>query len=77
MLALLLRAWMRQEHREESAFALAGTGVLISLMLHGLVEFNMSIPAIPATLALMLGVAWAAATYEQRRPSPRAADPAP
>ncbi|HEX7422081.1 MAG TPA: O-antigen ligase family protein [Thermoanaerobaculia bacterium] len=77
MLALLLRAWMRQEHREESAFALAGIAALISLMLHGLVEFNMSIPAIPATLAIMLGLAWTAATYEERRPCPRAADPVP
>jgi O-antigen ligase len=66
MLVLLIRAWLRQEHREESAFALAGIGALLSLILHGLVEFNMSIPAIPATLAVMLGLAWAAAQY---RPS--------
>ena len=77
MLIILLRAWLRQRRREESAVALAGIGAMIALILHGLVEFNMSIPAIPATLAVMLGVAWAAATHEQRRPSPRAADPAP
>jgi O-antigen ligase len=76
ILALLLRAWGRQDHREENAFALAGIGALVALMLHGLVEFNMSIPAIPATLAVMTGLAWAAATWEQKRPSPRAADPA-
>lgn len=62
MFVLLVRAWRRQEHREESAFALAGIGALLSLIIHGLVEFNMSIPAIPATLAVMIGIAWAAAT---------------
>jgi O-antigen ligase len=72
---LLVRAWRRQEHREESAFALAGIGALLSLTLHGIVEFNMSIPAIPATLAAMLGIAWAAATTNGDRgtiPRPRA-----
>ncbi|MGZ7030333.1 MAG: O-antigen ligase family protein [Thermoanaerobaculia bacterium] len=58
---LLVRAWRRQEHREESAFALAGIGALLMLTLHGLVDFNMSIPANPATLAAMLGIAWSAA----------------
>ncbi len=61
MLFFLFRAWLRQTHREESAIALAGIGALVSLILHGIVEFNMSIPAIPATLSAMLGVAWAAA----------------
>ena len=61
MLILLVRRWAQQVHREESAFALAGIGALVALLLHGLVEFNMSIPAIPVTLATMLGVSWAAA----------------
>lgn len=61
MFILLVRAWRRQEHREESAFALAGIGAMLALALHGLVDFNMSIPAIPATLAVMTGTAWAAA----------------
>ena len=60
MLILLLGGWMRQQHREESAFILAGFGALLCLTLHGLVEFNMSIPAIPATLAAMIGSAWSA-----------------
>lgn len=74
MFVLLLRAWRRQEHREESAFALAGIGAMLALALHGLVDFNMSIPAIPATLAVMIGTAWAAgiARGEQRtRSKPR------
>jgi O-antigen ligase len=54
------RAFSRQRHREESAYALAGFGALFSLVLHGLVEFNLSIPIIPATLACVLGCAWAA-----------------
>lgn len=61
LLVLLFRAWWHQLHREESAVALAGAGALIALLLHGLVEFNFSIPAIPATLAPLLGCAWAAA----------------
>jgi O-antigen ligase len=60
LFVLLLRAWSRQRHREESAFLLAGIGALLFLTLHGLVEFNLSIPVIPATLACVLGAAWAA-----------------
>ncbi len=60
ILVILSRAWKRQQRREESAFALAGIGALVSLTLHGLVEFNFSIPAIPATLACLLGWALAA-----------------
>jgi O-antigen ligase len=64
LFTLLLRAWARQRHREESALALAGLGALLSLTLHGLVEFNLSIPIIPATLACVLGASWAAARRE-------------
>ena len=60
LLAVLLRALARQKHREESAFVLAGIGALFSLLVHGLVDFNFSIPAIPATLACVLGAACAA-----------------
>jgi O-antigen ligase len=63
----LLRGARAQQHREESAIALAGFGALLSLVLHGLVDFNMSIPAIPATLAAVLGCAWAAATDPRER----------
>jgi O-antigen ligase len=59
---LLARAWRRQKHREESALTLAGFGALLSLTLHGLVDFNLSVPAITATLACAIGAAWAAAT---------------
>jgi len=61
LFVVLARAWRRQKHREESAFVLAGFGALLSLTLHGLVDFNLSIPPIPATLACALGGAWAAA----------------
>jgi O-antigen ligase len=60
--AALLAAWRRQRHREESALALAGFGALLSLTLHGFLDFHFSIPTIPATLASLLGAAWAAAT---------------
>lgn len=56
----LLTALYRQRHREESAYGLAGFGALAMLLLHGVAEFNFSIPAIPATLAACLGAAWAA-----------------
>ncbi|HEY7369083.1 MAG TPA: O-antigen ligase family protein, partial [Thermoanaerobaculia bacterium] len=59
-LLLLLRAWWRQMHREESAFLLGGIGAVLFVVLHGIVEFDMSIPAIPATLAVVVGGAWAA-----------------
>ncbi|MEO8429913.1 MAG: O-antigen ligase family protein [Acidobacteriota bacterium] len=62
---ILLRAWKNQKHREESALALAGIGALASLTLHGLVDFNLSIPAVPTILACALGCAWAAARYSR------------
>jgi hypothetical protein len=33
---------------------------VLFVVLHGIVEFDMSIPAIPATLAVVVGGAWAA-----------------
>jgi O-antigen ligase len=57
---LLYRRWSKSERREESAFMLGGLGALAALLLHGLAEFNFSIPAIPATLACVMGMAWAA-----------------
>ncbi len=61
LFALLLRGWWRQRHREESAVTLAAAGALFSLAVHGIAEFNFSIPAIPTTLAIILGMGWAAA----------------
>jgi O-antigen ligase len=67
-LVALLRHWYREPRREESAFLLASFGAIVSLLLHGLVEFNLSIPAIPATLACVAGFGWAAshATEEEK-----------
>jgi O-antigen ligase len=59
----LITGWLAQPHREESAFILAAAGALISLLLHGVAEFNFSLPAIPVTLALVLGAAWRAVSY--------------
>lgn len=56
----LLRGSLLRIRREEGAFALAGLGALVSIALHGLVEFNLSIPATSATLALVAGAAVAA-----------------
>jgi O-antigen ligase len=60
IMAALLTGWLQQRHREENAFVLAAFGALLALTIHGVFEFNMSIPAIPATLAVMLGAGWAA-----------------
>jgi len=57
---LLLRGALLRIRREEGAFALAGLGALVSIALHGLVEFNLSVPATAATLALVAGAAVAA-----------------
>ena len=62
LLASLARAAKRQRHREESALALGGYGALLSLSLHGLVDFSLSIPVVAATLACAMGAAWAAAS---------------
>ena len=56
----LFRAAQRQRHREETALLIGGLGALVSLTLHGLVDFNFSLPAIPVTLAAVLGGAWSA-----------------
>ncbi len=58
MLALFWHGAITERHREASAWALAGLGAIASLLLHGLAEFNFSIPAIPATLAIVTGLAW-------------------
>ena len=66
----LLRAALRPGHREETAFLLGALGAIVSLSLHGLVEFNFSIPAIPVTLAALAGggtAAAAAVTGTRRR----------
>lgn len=65
---LLVRRFLAQRHHEEGAVALAGLGALVALLVHGLVEFNFSIPAIPATLAALLGAAWAASGWSPRTP---------
>ena len=61
MFVLLIRGWAQQPRREECAVTLAAAAALFSLLVHGLAEFNFSIPAIPATLAIILGCGWAAA----------------
>lgn len=71
---LLIRGFFRQPHREESAFALGGLGALLTLLLHGLAEFNFSVPAIPATMATLLGGAWAAIQW-RRSDEPVRAEP--
>ncbi len=69
LLVVLLRACRAQRHREESAIALAGIGALLALGLDGLAEFNLGAPAVPATLACVVGLAVAAASGSARDPS--------
>jgi O-antigen ligase len=56
---IFIRAWRREKHREEATLLLGAVGALFSLTLHGFLDFNLSIPAIPALLACVLGTAWA------------------
>lgn len=66
MLALFGHGAITARHREAGAWALAGLGAIVSLLLHGLAEFNFSIPAIPATLAIVAGLAWGGMSGEDR-----------
>ena len=52
--------WWRERHREESAIELAAIGAIVTLLVHGIAEFNLSIPAIPLTLAIVAGAGVAA-----------------
>ena len=61
LMIALLRRWYHEQRREETAMLLGAFAALLSITLHGLVEFNLSIPAIPATLACVAGLGWAAA----------------
>jgi len=61
LMIALIRRWHGEQRREESAMLLGAFAALLSLALHGLVEFNLSLPAIPATLACVAGFGWAAA----------------
>jgi hypothetical protein len=57
---VLFRLALRQKHREESAVLLAAFGAMLSLAFHGVTEFNLSIPAIATTLAMVAGMGIAA-----------------
>ncbi len=63
----LLRGALLRIRHEEGAFALAGLGALVSIALHGLVDFNLSLPATAATLALVSGAASAACRDAETR----------
>jgi hypothetical protein len=58
----LARRWRDQRHREESAYALAGLGALVSLAVHGLTAPVFESVAVGILLAAVLGSACAAAT---------------
>ena len=61
VMVMLLRAWWRERHREQSVWILAGAAALLAVSVHSLVEFPYTIPAIPAALAVLLGASWRAA----------------
>jgi putative inorganic carbon (hco3(-)) transporter len=62
----MTRRWWHQRHREESAVILATLGALLSLLIHGIAEFNLGIPAIAIALAIVLGAGVAAGEHEKR-----------
>lgn len=56
LMVVLFRLAMKQKHREESAVLLAAFGAMLSLAFHGITEFNLSVPAIAVTLAMVAGM---------------------
>ena len=70
LFVVLFGRWRAQRHREESALALAGMGVLLVVGLAGLAEFNLGVPAIAASLACVLGLGFAAADGSSREAAP-------
>ena len=61
LFVLLFRAWLGSDIARRAPSPSRDSARCSRLTLHGLVEFNLSIPIIPATLACALGAAWAAA----------------
>ena len=61
LMVVLFRLSLAQKHREESAMLLAAFGAMLALAFHGVTEFNLSIPAIAATLAMVAGMGIAGA----------------
>lgn len=59
VVSALLRLLAEERHREESALFVGTATALSALLVHGLFEFNFSIPAIPLALAVLLGAALA------------------
>jgi O-antigen ligase len=60
LLVLFARTWRGQRHREESALALAGFGILLFWTLEGLADFHAGAGALTALLSAVLGASWAA-----------------
>ncbi len=60
LLVVLARARQTAASPRGERARLGGFGALLSLTLHGLVDFSLSIPIVAATLACALGAAWAA-----------------
>lgn len=56
LMIVLFRLSLAQKHREESACILAAFGAMLTLAFHGITEFNLSVPAIAATLAMVAGM---------------------
>lgn len=62
VLVMLMRLWREQKHREERALTLGAIGALLSLVIHGVVDFGLSIPSVAAMLAMVCGWGLAAGT---------------
>ena len=62
-----LRGVLRGLHTEDRAMALAGVGILVSLLVHGALDYGLTMPANAFTAAVLLG---AAASVRLRHPDP-------
>ena len=61
----LHRAFRRETYTEEIALTSASIAAVLTLLIHGIVEFNFSIQAIPVTLAALAGLGLAASNQEE------------
>lgn len=61
----MIRRWMRPAEKQDAALCLAVFGALLTISLHGITDFNLSVPANAVTLAIITGLGYAAADAQR------------
>lgn len=73
----LERVWRRGRRSEDRAVGLAALGAVAGALVHSALDFSLTVPANALTLAILCGMAAAAATYERKKgrlPGPEAGE---